>query len=342
MRILAVMAALIFMSGCGGDSGSNDESGGESALSGKQSGEVIAVVEGEEITEGLLAERVEEMKKSMGTRMNPAEMAQMEGSFRNQAFSNLVNFKLLVNEADERGVTVTDSELQARTDQIIETYQSEEQFDSRLTELGMDREKFNSRLASQMKIDKLLEMETSSMEAPSGEEVKEYYDSHSAQFEQPEQVKASHILMKLEEDADQETRKQKREKLEAILQDIRNGASFSEQASLYSEGPSKSKGGDLGFFRRADMVAPFSEAAFALEVGEVSDIVETRYGYHIIKVTDRKKAHTVPFAEVEERISGYLENTDRNEAINDYLTSLREKAEIQYNDSTLVLEDQPE
>ena len=79
MRILAVMAALIFMSGCGGDSGSNDESGGESALSGKQSGEVIAVVEGEEITEGLLAERVEEMKKSMGTRMNPAEMAQMEG-----------------------------------------------------------------------------------------------------------------------------------------------------------------------------------------------------------------------------------------------------------------------
>lgn len=337
VMFLTILAAFSVIGGCGGgDNGGDGENAAEQAGSGEDLSKVVAVIEGEEISEGLLAERVDELKMSMEGRMNPAEMAKMEDSFRSQAFSNLVNYKLLMHEADEKGITAADSELQERTEEIIGSYESEEQFYERIGQLGMDREEFKSRLAEQIRIDKLIETETSSMDAPSGEEVREYYDSHSEQFEEPEQVRASHILIKVDQEDDQETRRAKREKLQDILNDIRNGASFSEQASLYSEGPSKSKGGDLGFFREEDMVEPFSKAAFSMDTGEVSDIVETRYGYHIIKVTDKKQARTVPFGEVEDRISGYLESTGKNEAINSYLAELREKANIQYFDSTLI------
>lgn len=338
--VFAVLAAVAFMNGCGGENGDGGKESGEEATSGAEqnenSGKVLAVVNGNEITEGELSERVEDMKRSMAGRMNPSEMSRMEDSFRSQAFSNLVNYTLLVDQADEKEINVSDSELQERTDEIIGSYESEEQFSQRINELGLDRETFESRLTEQIRIDKLLEAETGSTEAPTGEEVREYYDSNSAQFEQPEQVRASHILIQVDQDDDEQTRKEKREKLEGILRDIREGSSFSEQASLYSEGPSKSKGGDLGFFKKEDMVGPFSDAAFSMEVGEVSDIVETRYGYHIIKVTDKKAAGTVPFADVEERISDYLESNDRNEAINEYLTNLREEANIQYRDSSLI------
>lgn len=337
IRFLTVLAVFSIVGGCGGgDNGGQEETAAEEAAGEKDSGKVLAVVEGEDITAGLLAERVDEMKMSMGGRMNPAEMARMEDSFRSQAFSNLVNFQLLMHEADEKGITVADSELQERTDEIVGSYDSEEQFYERISQLGMNREAFESRLTKQIRIDKLIEMETSSMEAPTGEEVREYYDSNSAQFEEPEQVRASHILIKVDQEDDEESRQAKKEKLQGILNDIRNGASFAEQASLYSEGPTKSKGGDLGFFGKGDMVEPFSNAAFSMEIGEVSDIVETRYGYHIIKVTDRKQARTVPFDEVQDRISGYLESNQKNEAINEYLTRLREEADIQYYDSTLI------
>jgi peptidyl-prolyl cis-trans isomerase C len=343
IRLTAILAVICFINGCGGGEKEGEGSDIPSESTGEvESSAVVAVVEGEEITEGELSERVNEMKMSMGGRMNPAEMAQMEESFRNQAFSSLVNYNLLINEAEEQGISVPDSEVQNRTEDIIESYQSEEQFNQRIKEMGLDRETFRERLTEQIRIDKLIEKETESLEGPSGEEIRDYYDSNPGQFEQPDQVRASHILIKVEETDDEETREEKREKLEGILQDIRAGASFSEQASLYSEGPSKSKGGDLGFFKRGDMVKPFSDAAFEMEVGEVSDIVETRYGYHIIKVTDRKQARTVPFAEVEERIADYLQNTGKNEAINSYLTELREKADIQYYDSSLVQKSPPE
>jgi peptidyl-prolyl cis-trans isomerase C len=153
---------------------------------------------------------------------------------------------------------------------------------------------------------------------------------------QPEQVNASHILVTVNTDDDEKTKKEKREKLENILKDIRNGASFSENASLYSDCPSKSKGGNLGFFKKGDMVKPFSDVAFSMPKGEVSDIVETRFGYHIIKVLDKKETDTIPFEEAQKNIVSYLEGMEKNNIINEYLTNLRMEANIEYADSSLI------
>jgi len=133
-------------------------------------------------------------------------------------------------------------------------------------------------------------------------EIRTYYEYEIDKFKEPRQVKARHILFKVGPDAPEEKEKAVRERAEAVLEKAEGEADFSELASEYSEGPSQSKGGDIGYFSKGQMVKPFEEAAFQLEKGEVSDLVRTRFGYHIIKVEDIKPAKTHPLEEVREEI----------------------------------------
>jgi parvulin-like peptidyl-prolyl isomerase len=121
-----------------------------------------------------------------------------------------------------------------------------------------------------------------------------------------DEVKASHILFKVEVDATEEVKAAQRKKAEEILKKAKDGESFAVLASTHSEGPTKSKAGDLGWFNRKRMVKPFADAAFAMKVSEVSDIVETQFGYHIIKKTGERK--TIPFEEAKNQINRELIN----------------------------------
>ncbi|MDZ7860756.1 MAG: peptidylprolyl isomerase [Candidatus Krumholzibacteriota bacterium] len=328
---VSVMISLFLLNGCSGEK-ENADSAGTKGDEAADASEVVAVVNGVDITENELSDKIDEIKKS-GQGNN---RMQMGGQLRREALANMINYELLVMAAEDEGITVSEEDLSERITEIKTGYQSEEQFLNRLKELGMNEAEFEKRLAMKIKIQKLIDKQTAGIESPPESEVREYYDSNRDIFKQPEQVSASHILIKVNEEDDSETKKKKREKLEGILKDIRNGASFSENASLYSEGPSKSKGGNLGFFSKTDMVQPFSEAAFSMDKGEISDIVETRFGYHIIKVNDKKEAQTVSFEEARENITTYLEGMEKNEVINNYIADLRAEADIEYADSSLV------
>ncbi len=333
---VSVMISIFLLNGCSGEKENADSAGtkGDSAV---DSSDIVAVVNGVDITEKELSEKIDDIKKSSAGN----NRMQMGGQMRREALANMINYELLLMAAEDAGVTVSDEELSERINEIKSGYESEEQLLNRLKELGMNKTEFEKRLAKKMKIQKIIDKQTVEIESPPESEVREYYDSHRDVFKQPEQVSASHILIKVNEEDDSETKKKKREKLEGILKDIRNGASFSENASLYSECPSKSKGGNLGFFSKTDMVKPFSEAAFSMDKGEISDIVETRFGYHIIKVNDKKEAQTVSFEEASENITTYLEGMEKNEVINNYIAGLREEADIEYADSSLVQPQQP-
>lgn len=118
------------------------------------------------------------------------------------------------------------------------------------------------------------------------QEVADYYGSNTAEFESPETVKARHILFKVDSGAPDQDVETARQKAAEVLKKIREGADFAEMASQYSEGPSKMRGGDLGTFTRERMVKPFSDAAFSMKAGEVSEPVRTEYGWHVIKVEE--------------------------------------------------------
>ena len=137
-------------------------------------------------------------------------------------------------------------------------------------------------------------------------EIESYYEYNAEMYHQPKQVKARHILFKAGQDDTEEDKTKAKERAEKVLEKARKGEDFTALATQYSEGPSKSQGGDLGYFKAGQMEPPFEKAAFALKKGEISGLVQTRFGYHIILVEDIKEAGLTPLEKVREDIATAL------------------------------------
>ena len=158
----------------------------------------------------------------------------------------------------------------------------------------------------------------------SSEEVEAYFQSHQSEFEQPEEVKARHILVEVEEDAPELEQEQARERIEQILAELEMGQSFEELAREHSQCPSAAEGGDLGRFGRGEMVEPFEEAAFDLTPGEVSSPVQTRFGWHLIKVEEYVEAASPDLEEVEDEIRRKIGREKAADQIGDYADDVLE------------------
>lgn len=154
-------------------------------------------------------------------------------------------------------------------------------------------------------------------------EVKEYYEKNEQQFVTGESAKALHILVKTEEEA------------KKIEEEINAGKSFEDAAKEYSQCPSKENGGDLGFFERGKMVPEFEEAAFTLEIGVVSEPVKTQFGYHLIKVVEKKESSVIPFEQVQYQIKDFVLRNKQNEEYKAYTDTIKEKYEITTNEDLL-------
>lgn len=188
---------------------------------------------------------------------------------------------------------------------------------------GTTKEEAEKEIREGMPVSKLLESLTKGCE-PGEEAVRAFYDGNPRFFEQPEQVKASHILVKFE--GTNETEKaEARAKTEGLLAKIKEGGDFAQIAKENSDCPSKEQGGDLGFFGRGQMVPEFEETAFGLATNEVSGIVQTRFGFHIIKLLERKDKSVIPFDEVKDSIAMKLESDEKNKIVGEYIESVRER-----------------
>ncbi len=168
----------------------------------------------------------------------------------------------------------------------------------------------------------------------SDDDAKKYFDQNKAEFQTPEQVRASHILISTRNtDPNADPNKVKADakaKAEEVLAKVKTGGDFAALAKEYSSCPSAQKGGDLGLFGRGQMVKPFEDAAFALEPNQVSGIVETEFGYHIIKVTEHKDANTTGFDAAKPKIVETLQNQKKGQLAKDFITQLKAEATIVY------------
>jgi peptidyl-prolyl cis-trans isomerase C len=164
--------------------------------------------------------------------------------------------------------------------------------------------------------------------AISDEDVKKFYNENIDQLSRPEQVRARHILIVPKSD-DEESERLAHEKLAAVQKLLEGGGSFALVAMENSEGSSATGGGDLGFFGRGQMVPAFETVAFALQPGEISDVVKTQFGYHIIKVEEHREAQTVPVEEAADKIRDYLRQQRLRSEVETLLTELREEGEVE-------------
>lgn len=235
---------------------------------------------------------------------------------------NLITTTLVDQEAKKANITVTDADIEAEIEDLRTQFGGEDALNSALAQSSMTLDDLKAQMPLQVEIRKLLEPQVTVTD----DEISTYYNDYKDSFNEEEQVRASHILVETQEEADE------------ILQQLKDGADFATLAQEKStDTGSKDNGGDLDFFTKGEMVTEFSDAAFSLQVGETSGVVQTDYGYHIIKVTDRKEAKEYTLEEKKDEIQKTLISQKVSEMSSTWLQDLTANATI-----TNSLTDEPE
>ncbi len=270
------------------------------------SGDAAAIVNNEVITTQYINEQYESVPE-----------AYRQFITKEMILNKSINELLLLQEAKKQGITVTKEELLKVIDDVItQSGLSKEEFAKTLEEQNITMDFVEDYYKKQLTINKLLEKTVLSKIIVSSSEVREYYENNKNEFVIPEQIRARHILIESSEEA------------EEILKQLNDGADFIELAKEKSICPSASEGGDLGYFSKGQMIAEFEDAAFALDVGELSPVVKTQYGYHIIKLLDKKPETIIGLEEAMEEIEAMLKQEKQNGEIMNHLNRLIENADI--------------
>lgn len=256
---------------------------------------------------------------------------------RQNLMDSVIVTKLIERYAGGNGIVVTDEEVTNEIDTVIkQNYESEAAFEKDLQDKKISRQFLNEQVKSQLMRDKVFAKATESVTVSDSETQKYYDENAETLFMVPEQVRASHILAKFNIPEGQELndtiKNEAKTKILDVQKQLEEGGDFAELAKKYSEDTASApNGGDIGFISKGQTVAEFEEAAFALDVGEVSDIVETTFGYHLIKATEKKDAYIKTYDEVKDTIKSYLLNNSQMKAWEDFVYSLVNKAGVVYS-----------
>jgi peptidyl-prolyl cis-trans isomerase C len=332
-----------------GEVAAEDPAGAETAVAKETtSGDKVAVtVNGHSIMEGDVNSLFATVaaREMRGRPMPPDQMESARARLRPRLLEKLIGDELLREDAARAEITVTPKELSTELDEILSQH---------LTRTGQTRADFEQMIESRegVGLDEFLAQRVADPEFKrsvlqkrliekrypddlkvSADEIKAQYEQDRQRvYEKPATVRASHILIRTDESATEEQKAEARAKAEAVLVEVKAPeADFAALAGKHSECPSSAQGGDLGFFpRQGAMVEPFAAAAFALDVGQISDIVETRFGYHIIKVTEKKEPTVVTLEEATDQIREQLRAQKMQDLRMDHIAKLKEAAEIVY------------
>ncbi len=295
-----------------------------------QTDSYVAIVNGEKIPQERLDQKLSLIKKRAASSGQQLDESRLE-SIKEDMVNNMVEKELLYQKSQEIGIEVEPAAIDSQMQQFKQQFPDENQYKQQLSALGYTEELLRSEIETNMAIQKLIEQEIASDIEITDEELNAYYENNPDQFETPEQVKARHILIKTDAEADEAEKQAARKKIKELEKRIEEGEKFSEVAKEESECPSSERGGDLGYFSKGQMVKPFEEAAFSLAVGNVSDVVETRFGYHLIKAEDKKTASKKTFDEVKDQIKQQLEQQKVKEQLPSYVENLKEAGDVEIN-----------
>jgi peptidyl-prolyl cis-trans isomerase C len=288
----------------------------------------VAVVNGSIITRAEFDREMGRVQRGLTRQGGPIDDSKLR-AIRKEVLEGLIDRELLFQQSRKEGITVEESAVTDRLGKLKGQFPSEDQFEAALKGMGFTLEDLMTTLREGMAIKYLIESRFEEGTSVSDEEVKAYYDGNPKEFMRPEQIQARHILIKLDPKADKAEKAAARKKIENIQAKLKKGEDFGALAKEFSEGPSKVKGGDLGWFERGRMVKPFEEAAFALKPGEVSNVVETQFGYHLIEVTDKRPATKMAYADVKQKLQQYLKDVRVQKEVRVYVAGLKEKAQVE-------------
>lgn len=287
--------------------------------------DVVARVNGQPIAKAELERAIRNLELNAGGNVPAERRAEIYRGVLDQ----LIDVKLLEQEAASRNIKATDDEVNKGISEMRAQAPDQATFDKALTARQMTENDLKSEARQRLTVDKLLVAEVEPKAAVGPEDIEAFYKGNPQFFMQPEAARASHILIKIDAGAPDATKQAARAKAEDLLKQVKAGGDFAALAKEHSQDGSAPSGGDLGFFPRGQMVKAFDDAAFGLKPGQVSDLVESEFGYHIIKLTDYRTARTVPLAEVNDRIAVALRQQKQQELAQQFVQTLKAKGKVE-------------
>ena len=291
---------------------------------------IVLTIDGTAIMENDVREMMISRYGRQLQQMPPEQLAMVQQQMQQMILTDLISKTLLLNAAVKEGYKATDEDVAKEVEEISKRIPEGQSFEEFAKSAGVDIKRIKEQIADDTKIRKLIDVVTKDVEKPGEEKVKKYYDEHPDEFSQKEMVAASHILLSTQEASDENAIAAVKAEADKLKEQLgkEDGKTFEELATAHSDCPSKAQGGSLGEFGRGQMVPEFEKAAFTQKIGEVGAPIKTQFGYHLIKVTDKKEAKTTPYAEVQEELASSLFEQAKGKEVQSYLTQLRSNANI--------------
>jgi peptidyl-prolyl cis-trans isomerase C len=301
------------------------------AVSKPSDNKVLVTVNGITIKQSDVDKEIAPQKALMAARGNPVPDARVK-QIEQRVVQMLVEKQIVKDKIASEGIVITDAQVQVEVENFAKQRgMSIEELEKTLLERsGISKAGFRSEMRMGLGFEKLMKK---AMESERGKvteaDAKTYYDSNIARYTHEAQAQASHILVDIR-GKDEEGKAAAKVEAEGYLKQIKDGSDFAALAKEHSSCPSSAKGGDLGKFEKGRMVPEFSEAAFSMKVGEVSDVVKTQFGYHIIKLTGMDEAGTATFEDEKANIIKQLESGKEREFTKKYIEGVKGKAKIEW------------
>lgn len=288
----------------------------------------VAKVDGETISKADLERVTEVLLQSNGRSLKDLSPADQRRVFQSVADDMIID-RILAHKS--AGETVTDVDVETQFSVLRDQYPTPDAFQAELKKSGQSPELIRQNIHRQLAQKQWLEHQVADQITVTPGEVEKFYkEGPPSKFDTPEMVRASQILVRVTKEAPPEDALAAEKKINAIAARIKKGETFDAVARDASEDPNvKTNGGDMNYFSRDRIMPEFADAAFKLKVGEVSAPVRTQFGYHLIKATDHKAAHTADFNEAKDQIATYLQDEKRKEAGAALVKTLREQASVE-------------
>jgi len=298
-----------------------------------QNDAVLVTVGDEVLTQGEADRRVRMLAMRQGVPQNSLDQAlEMFGDqLQKQVIEQFIDTSLLLQEAQRREIAVSEEVVDGVLSNMLARLPAGLSLEQVLESQGVTIDAVRSDISKSEQLKKLYELETADVAPVDEEAIAAFYKENPDKFQVEEEVTASHILVKSSPTASEEEKAKAKGKAESLRKLLVEGGDFAELAKAESDCPSRSRGGDLGPFGRGRMDPAFEEAAFSQKVGEVGPVVESQFGYHIIKVADRQDSHMLTLDEARERISSYLNGEKKGKAFAELVAKLRENGAVQRN-----------
>lgn len=285
---------------------------------------VVAEVNGEIVTSQELDQMLRPLHAKYKTAYSGEELDKRLQDARKEAIGQLIERKLVLQEAKKKNIQVDEKDAEARLKQIRSKFDSEEEFYYALEKEGMTVDQLREDIHEQLLVRTLTRQQVAHSVIVRPKEISDYYHQNLSQYSEPEMVQVGQILIKKEKDRDSAY-----QKIQEAKKKLNEGIPFETVAKEYSQGPYAKEGGNLPFFAKGDLMKEIEKEAFVLEVGQTSDIIESELGFHIVVLKAKKKDRVKPLSEVWSEIEDHVYQEKVDQIHKKWVAELKKKAHIE-------------